>query len=142
MHQPKIEPGSHRWQRCILQLDRWWSAIIPSRPAIRPAAMCSENRIIFEPPRPAGGGRPGGVPDAFLVHRLWHSVTMPRREGPPANDIGKAQGSRWPGTTDAHFCVCIVMNKCGLQTTATFPRKQHPRFDESSKPHAQLEPTI
>lgn len=23
MHQPGIEPGSHRWQRCILPLDHW-----------------------------------------------------------------------------------------------------------------------
>ena len=23
MHQPEIEPGSHRWQRCILPLDHW-----------------------------------------------------------------------------------------------------------------------
>ena len=26
MHQPRIERGSHRWQRCILPLDHWcWS---------------------------------------------------------------------------------------------------------------------
>ena len=31
MHQPGIEPGSHRWQRCILPLDHWCSECVSSR---------------------------------------------------------------------------------------------------------------
>ena len=31
MQQPGIEPGSHRWQRCILPLDHWCSVIHSSR---------------------------------------------------------------------------------------------------------------
>jgi hypothetical protein len=28
VHQPGIEPGSHRWQRCILPLDQWCCWIV------------------------------------------------------------------------------------------------------------------
>ena len=39
MHQPGIEPGSHRWQRCILPLDHWccWKLpglVMPNRPVV------------------------------------------------------------------------------------------------------------
>ncbi len=39
MHQPGIEPGSHRWQRCILPLDHWCFCKI-SRPYILKHLSC------------------------------------------------------------------------------------------------------
>ena len=35
MHQPGIEPGSHRWQRCILPLDHWCLTLIHEKMQIK-----------------------------------------------------------------------------------------------------------
>ena len=87
MHQPGIEPGSHRWQRCILPLDHWCLSRFS-----RVSDFCWFSDLCATPPTPPTpsllSGLRGVLADRFAQGEVIKRFTFVARHNPP---------NLWPG---------------------------------------------